>query len=68
MSAYLKGNVTAKGSVESPGNRAESACDNFEDAALPRFGGSIAYVSRKNFLWQGEDEAEASDGAAKEKA
>jgi len=65
MSNYLKGNFEPKGKVETPGNRAESASDDFEDAALRRLGGSIAYVSRKKFLWLGEDEA--ADSGDKDK-
>lgn len=68
MSNYLKGNFEPKGDVEAPGNRAESASDDFEDAALRRLGGSIAYVSRKKFLWQGEDEADATGSGEKDKA
>ena len=66
MSNYLKGNFEPKGEVEAPGNRADSASDDFEDAALRRLGGSIAYVSRKKFLWQGEDDG--VDGGEKDKA
>jgi len=66
MSSYLKGNFEAKGDVESPSNKVDSASDDFEEAALRRLGGSIAYVSRKKFLWQGEDEG--SDDASKDNA
>jgi hypothetical protein len=69
MSNYLRGSFEPKGDVEVPGNNATSTFNNFEDAALRRLGGSIAYFSRKKFLWQGEDEdpAETSGDGVKDK-
>lgn len=57
MANYLKGNYEVKGDVDTPEKKSETASDAFEDAALRRLGGSIAYVARKKFLWQGEDES-----------
>lgn len=53
MTSYLKGNFETKKKVE--GTRAEETVEErFEREALRRLGGSIAFVSRKKFLWQGE--------------
>ena len=32
-----------------------SSTDEFEKQALSRLGGSICFVSKKGFLWKGED-------------
>ena len=56
----LKGNFTTKKkpSVDRPD---ESLEDKFERAALKRLGGSIAYVSKKKFLWTEDSVSEGKD-------
>ncbi len=58
MSKLLRGNFEPKADVRDTRNeRADDLEAQFERAALARLGGSIGYVSRKKFLWDGEDEA-----------
>lgn len=57
MSKLLRGNFTARTEVKSEKTE-ENLSEKFERAALAQLGGSIAYVSRKTFLWNGEDDAQ----------
>jgi hypothetical protein len=55
MGDLLKGNLKIKKSVDSPGERDERALKNrFEKEALKKYGGSIAFVSKK-VLWGEKD-------------
>lgn len=62
MSKFIRGNYEVAADI-----KAEKLDDDleqkFERAALARLGGSIGYVSRKKFLWDGE-EGEDKDMAA----
>ena len=49
----LKGNFEPRKNVEVT-HRAPTLEEQFEKEALKRLGGSIAFVSRKKFLWTGD--------------
>lgn len=53
MSKLLRGNFEPKSSPSASQEEA-SLEEKFEQEALSRLGGSIAYVSRRTFLWNGE--------------
>lgn len=53
MSKLLRGNFTARNDVKTQ-KTDEDLSERFERAALAQLGGSIAYVSRKKFLWDGD--------------
>lgn len=56
MKEFLKGNYRLATRVEETATEAESAPTlEFEKKALARLGGSICFVSKKGFLWTGED-------------
>jgi hypothetical protein len=57
MSKFLRGNFEPKNDAKlNTNNRPEDDLESrFERAALARLGGSIGYVSRKKFIWDGED-------------
>jgi len=61
MKEFLKGNykldVEIKETEDAEASRLET---EFERKALSRLGGSICFVSRKNFVWKGEAQPEAS--------
>jgi hypothetical protein len=59
MKEYLKGNYKLDAAVEDTEEAEASATTEFEKKALSRLGGSICFVSKKGFLWKGEE----SDGA-----
>lgn len=54
MSNLLRGNFEARNTV-SVEKKPETLEDRFEQAALARLGGSIGYVSRRGFVWTGDD-------------
>lgn len=55
MPDFLKGNFKTKREVASePQVKADLINAEFERSALKRLGGSIAFVSRKGFLWKGD--------------
>ena len=65
--SVLKGNFEAKKNVEGV-KSSETLEDQFEREALANLGGSIAYVSRKKFVWtdgDGDENDKSSDAAAK---
>ena len=60
MSKLLRGNFEARTDVQIKKN-VDDLEAKFERAALARLGGSIGYVSRKKFLWNGEDEGDLKE-------
>jgi hypothetical protein len=54
MPQFLKGNYKVETKIEDKGDAADST-DEFEKKALSRLGGSICFVSKKGFLWKGDD-------------
>lgn len=55
MSQLLRGNFTTKNTVElTAAEGADTVVDQFEREAMRRLGGSITFVSRKKFVWNGE--------------
>lgn len=63
MPEFLKGNYKVDARIEDTAETGD-ATDAFEKKALSRLGGSICFVSKKKFVWNG-DEIEAGDGAGK---
>ena len=55
MTDYLKGNYKVDAKIEEPADQAATSTDEFEKKALSRLGGSICFVSKKGFLWKGEE-------------
>jgi len=61
MSKLLKGNFDTRNNIDAP-EAGKSAVDEFEREAVNNLGGSIAFVSKKKVLWDGEaDELSDSD-------
>ena len=54
MSDFLKGNFKAKRSVQQRQDKKGDLNQDFERAALKRLGGSIAFVSKQGFVWEGD--------------
>ena len=57
MPEFLKGNYKVSATIEDKSNAADST-DEFEKKALSRLGGSICFVSKKSFIWNGDQAAE----------
>jgi hypothetical protein len=55
MNDYLKGNYKLDAKIEEPAETPSDTTDEFERKALARLGGSICFVSKKGFLWTGDD-------------
>jgi hypothetical protein len=55
MTDYLKGNYKLDAKIEERQEAAPTSTDEFEKKALSRLGGSICFVSKKGFLWKGDD-------------
>ena len=55
MKEFLKGNYKVKTVIKEPAAGAADSTDEFERKALSRLGGSICFVSKKGFLWKGDD-------------
>ncbi|HET8576530.1 MAG TPA: hypothetical protein VFO18_05490 [Methylomirabilota bacterium] len=65
MKEFLKGNYKVDVEIKETEAEAEAgATEAFERKALSRLGGSICFVSKKSFMWQGE--AQPAGGAAAE--
>jgi hypothetical protein len=62
MSDVLKGNFKTKKPVKAEPAKQATLEDRFEKEALKRLGGSIAFVSKKNVVW---DEADKGAKGAK---
>lgn len=67
MKEFLKGNYELDAVIQESEAEAEAgATEAFERKALSRLGGSICFVSKKAFIWEGEKpKPEATDGAGK---
>ncbi len=53
MSDFLKGNFETSKKIESE-TKEQTEDDLFENEAMKRLGGSIAFVSKKKFVWTGD--------------
>ena len=63
MPDFLKGNFKPKQTVEETDQgKVDQINEEFERTALKRLGGSIAFVSRKGFMWKGENVDEEKSG------
>jgi len=52
MSEFLKGNFETKNAVNTNENTTKDSLESrFEEAALKKLGGSIAFVSKKKVMW-----------------
>jgi hypothetical protein len=60
MKEFLKGNYKVDTEIKETLDEERSQLEaEFERKALSRLGGSICFVSKKNFVWQGEAQPEA---------
>ena len=58
MAEFMKGNFKTKKHVEQKETEEKDRLEEqFERTALKRLGGSIAFVSKKGFTWDGDDGA-----------
>ena len=68
MKEFLKGNYKVDAVIQESETEAEAdATEAFERKALSRLGGSICFVSKKSFIWEGDkqkSEAQPAGGAA----
>ena len=55
MNEALKGNFKPRKTVKMPEKEELDLETQFEREALKRLGGSIAFVSKKKFLWAGNE-------------
>lgn len=56
MAEFMKGNFKTKKDVElKEAEKKDRLEEQFERTALKRLGGSIAFVSKKGFTWDGDD-------------
>ncbi len=58
MKEFLKGNYRVVKVIEETPADGATATDDFEKKALSRLGGSICFVSRKGFIWNGPGKAD----------
>jgi hypothetical protein len=66
MKEFLKGNYKVDAEIKETVDEERSQLEaEFERKALSRLGGSICFVSKKAFVWQGE-QGEANSGAREE--
>ena len=68
MKEFLKGNYKVDAVIqESEAEVEEGATEAFERKALSRLGGSICFVSKKSFIWEGDksQKEETAGGAGK---
>ena len=68
MKEFLKGNYKVDTEIkETVADERSQLETEFERKALSRLGGSICFVSKKSFIWNGDQEpGEAKSGAGKE--
>ena len=56
MKEFLKGNYKVETEItEDAEAETAGATDEFERKALARLGGSVCFVSKKGFVWTGEE-------------
>ena len=56
MKEYLKGNYKVDAVIqETEAEAEEGATEAFEREALSRLGGSVCFVSKKAFVWKGDE-------------
>jgi hypothetical protein len=55
MTQFLKGNYTLDAVIDDTDGSETDTTTEFEKKALSRLGGSICFVSKKGFLWKGDD-------------
>ena len=66
MNRYLKGNYPLRRKAHPSSeearknNKAETSEQEFERRALEKLGGSIAFVVKSNFVWNGDQGEEAA--------
>jgi hypothetical protein len=61
MKEFLKGNYKVDTEIKESADAERSQLEaEFERKALSRLGGSICFVSKKAFVWQGEAQPQAS--------
>jgi hypothetical protein len=67
MTEFLKGNYEVKAEIREDEDGTEArATEAFERRALSRLGGSICFVSKKSFLWEGDKTTSGpADGTGK---
>ena len=66
MKEFLKGNYKVDAVIQESETEAEAdATEAFERKALSRLGGSICFVSKKSFIWEGEGKGEAQPQASR---
>jgi hypothetical protein len=67
MKEFLKGNYKVEAEIQESSQEVDAgATEAFERKALSRLGGSICFVSKKSFLWEGDKTADGQvDGAGK---
>ena len=69
MKEFLKGNYKVDAVIEeSPADADAASTEEFERKALSRLGGSICFVSKRAFVWQGDKPSPASPSSADGKA
>ena len=56
MSDFLKGNYDLDDKIEDESNEADNAEDEFKQKALNSIGGSMVFVEREQYVWDGDDE------------
>jgi hypothetical protein len=68
MKEFLKGNYKVDTEIkETVADERSQLETEFERKALSRLGGSICFVSKKSFIWNGDqDPGEAKSGTGKE--
>jgi hypothetical protein len=64
MPDYLKGNYKVEAEIKDTAVPEAGATDEFEKKALARLGGSVCFVSKKGFLWKGEDDGAGAEDRA----
>ena len=68
MSSYLKGNFETKRKVAVERPSDANIEQEFEQAALKRLGGSIAFVAKRKIAWSLEEENASASRKSKKQA
>ena len=59
MSDFLKGNYDVEEEIVDDSNDVEDGKDEFKKKALNSIGGSMVFVEREQYVWDGEQEDDA---------